>query len=189
MAKVCTRCLKTYASDFDSPQEYAHPTIVATRNLLLKMKTEENLDVDFFIDIHSHSNATSGFMYMNHMNDRDSELLFPKLLDYKAKEFSFSDSRCCKDPTKLGTGRRALGEMLQIAKHCYTLEVSFYSYTDAGSKSVPFTEENYSMCPPLSYIELVELGRNMAITFLDYYTIQQQQTANGSLRKILRQTQ
>lgn len=143
-----------------NPLEYVHPTIVATRNLLLQLK--EKVDVDFFIDIHSHSNATSGFMYMNHMNN-DTQFLFPKLLDYKAKEFSFADSRCCKDPSKLGTGRRALGEMLQVAKHCYTLEVSFYGYTDLTSsmKCIPFTEENY-----------MDLGKNLGITFLDYYTTQ-----------------
>jgi len=138
---------------------------------------EMNMDVDFFIDIHAHSNASSGFMYVNHMVDKDSQLLFPRLLDYKAKEFSFSDSRCCKDPSKLGTGRRALGEMLQLAKHCYTLEVSFFSYTDSSSsKPVPFTEENY-----------MELGKSMAMTFQDYYSIQCQGVSNVSLRKLLKQ--
>lgn len=98
------------------------------------------------------------FMYVNFLDEKQKEqqLVFPRLLDNRTKFFSFMDTRCCKNPYKLGTGRRfesyitsyifnrAIGELLGIAKHCYTLEVSFFSYTDMSSKnSYPFTEYTY----------------------------------------------
>ena len=42
--------------------------------------------------------------------------------------FSLSSSRVCCDPTKTGTGRRALPEIVGEDTHCYTLEVSFFCY-------------------------------------------------------------
>ncbi|KAH9492250.1 Cytosolic carboxypeptidase 6, partial [Bulinus truncatus] len=45
--------------------------------------------------------------------------------------------------------------------HCYTLEVSFFSYqTNTTGQSMPYTEEAY-----------MKLGRNVARTFLDYYKL------------------
>ncbi|CAG5127859.1 unnamed protein product, partial [Candidula unifasciata] len=45
--------------------------------------------------------------------------------------------------------------------HCYTLEVSFFSYqTNTTGQSMPYTEEAY-----------MKLGRNLARTFLDYYKL------------------
>ena len=146
-----------------SPERWAHPTIVATRGLLLRLKEDPDVDLDFFIDMHSHSAASNGFMFVNQMDDpqkKEDQLLYPRLLDMKAKEFSFSDTRYCKDASKLGTGRRALGEMLQVAPHCYTLEVSFFSFTQDMTKHVPFTQENY-----------LSLGVNVALTFIDYYKL------------------
>lgn len=145
-----------------NPEAWAHPTINATRSLLLELKNSSDAFLDFFIDMHSHSAATNGFMFVNQVGDdkKDDQLLYPKLLDIKAKEFSFSDTRYCKDASKLGTGRRALGEMLQVAPHCYTLEVSFFSFTQDMSKNVPFTQESY-----------LNLGVNVALTFIDYYRL------------------
>jgi hypothetical protein len=142
-----------------NPEQWCHPTIWATRQLLLNLKSDPSINLDFFIDMHSHSSATNGFMYVNHMMD-DHQLVYPRLLDAVAKEFSFSDTRVCRDMNKIGTGRRALGEMLQVAKHCYTLEVSFYCFTQDLSKHVPFTQENY-----------VNMGKNVAMTFIEYYKL------------------
>lgn len=147
-----------------NPESWAHPTIDATRKLLLKLKNGNEGFLDFFIDMHSHSAATNGFMFVNQLGDdkKEDQLLYPKLLDMKAKEFSFSDTRYCRDPSKLGTGRRVLGELLQVAPHCYTLEVSFFSFTQDMSKHVPFTQENY-----------LGLGVSVALTFIDYYKLNQ----------------
>lgn len=146
-----------------NPDNWAHPETVATRDCLLRLKNDPDVDFDMFIDIHSHSTAHSSFMFVNHAENyvqREKALLYPRLLDSRAKEFSFNDTKCCRNPSKLGTGRRALGELLQVARHCYTLEVSFYSYVDTNSKLVPFTESNY-----------LELGKKMCLTFLDYYDL------------------
>ncbi|KAL0486883.1 cytosolic carboxypeptidase [Acrasis kona] len=143
------------------PEKWAHPTIWHTRDLLLKLKRETSLD--FFIDMHAHSSASNAFMYVNHNDDiaqKDDQLAYPKLLDCKEKGFSYNDTRVCRDGSKIGTGRRALGEILQVAKHCYTLEVSFYSFTQDSSKQVPFSQENY-----------LEMGKNVASTFIDYYKL------------------
>ncbi|KAL5016288.1 hypothetical protein ScPMuIL_005877, partial [Solemya velum] len=54
-----------------------------------------------------------------------------------------------------------LGGCLDENSHCYTLEVSFFSYqTNTCSTSMPYTEEGY-----------MKLGRNLARTFLDYYKL------------------
>ena len=65
--------------------------------------------MDFFIDIHAHSSAMNCFMYLNSVIDdskKDQQLVYPKLLDAKTKVFSFMDTKTCRNPYKLGTGRR-----------------------------------------------------------------------------------
>lgn len=42
--------------------------------------------------------------------------------------------------------------------HCYTLEVSFYASTDMHGRNHPLTCDDYR-----------ELGKNLAMSFLDYY--------------------
>jgi hypothetical protein len=56
------------------------------------------------------------------------ELLFLRLFSTNCKMFSLSSSRVCCDPTKTGTGRRSLPEIVEEHTHCYTLEVSFFCY-------------------------------------------------------------
>ncbi len=148
-----------------NPASWAHPEIALTRECLLKMSETE--EIDFYIDLHSHSTATSSFMFVNLVDSsstREETLILPKLLDMRAKEFQFADTKCCKDPLKLGTGRRTIGELLKIAKHCYTLEMSFYSYLDPSdaTKLVPLNEFNY-----------LELGKNLGLSFLEFYRITQ----------------
>ena len=149
-----------------SPQEWSQPTIYHVRKYLLELRNDPNYQIDFFMDLHSHSAANNGFMYVNYGNKPNSstmdsdQLRFPKLLDYRAKEFSMSDTKRCKDPSKLGASRRVLGEVLNVAKYCYTLEVSFFSYKSSAesTKMSPFTMENYC-----------NLGKNMCMALADFY--------------------
>ncbi|KAL8600695.1 hypothetical protein ACOMHN_057285 [Nucella lapillus] len=61
---------------------------------------------------------------------------------------------------EIWNGVRTLGGCLDES-HCYTLEVSFYSYTASTTgQATPYTEEAY-----------MKLGRNLARTFLDYYKL------------------
>ena len=145
------------------PSSWAHPTIVATKQLLLGMNEDPNISLDFYIDLHAHSTMMNGFMYGNIYEDEDRyerQAVFPKLLCLNAEDFSLSSTSFNRDSVKAGTGRRALGSSLSPQTNCYTLEVSFFSYTSGLMGTMPYTEEGY-----------FKLGRNVARTFLDYYRL------------------
>eukprot|EP00903_Cladosiphon_okamuranus_P010151 g9612.t1 len=69
--------------------------------------------------------------------------VFPRMLERNAPDFSFSRSRFDADPSKEGTGRRALGQLLAPDVLCYTLEVSFYASMREGVGLVPYTRTGY----------------------------------------------
>eukprot|EP00794_Sanderia_malayensis_P004624 gene4624-5231_t len=145
------------------PSSWAHPTIVATKKLLLSMDEDPNISLDFYIDMHAHSTMMNGFMYGNVYDDEtrhQKQAVFPKLLCFNAEDFSLSSTSYNRDTVKAGTGRRALGSCLSSQTNCYTLEVSFFSYTSGLMGALPYTEESY-----------FKLGRNVARTFLDYYRL------------------
>ncbi|CAH1774105.1 unnamed protein product, partial [Owenia fusiformis] len=146
------------------PSPWAHPTLYACKNLMMELDRSQKDDLDFYIDIHAHSTLMNGFMYGNTYEDMDRferQAVFPKLLCGNAEDFSMSNTSFNKDAVKAGTGRRTLGGILDENCHCYTLEVSFFSYmTNSSSNALPYTEEAY-----------MKLGRNLARTFLDYYKL------------------
>lgn len=148
---------------WSEPSPWAHPTILATKNLLLQLDNDPLTDLDFYIDLHAHSTLMNGFMYGN-VYDDDQRLeqhsIFPKLLCANADDFSYGSTSFNRDSIKAGTGRRALCASLAEKANCYTLEVSFFSYISGFSGHVPYTEEGY-----------LKLGRNVARTFLDYYKL------------------
>jgi len=144
---------------------WAHTPIYYTKREIIRLRRDPSVELDFYIDTHAHSTMMNGFMYGNTHDDsafHEKELLYPKLLDMNAKDFSFSATQLNRDPNKAGTSRRTLGEQLKGAVHCYTLEVSFFCSTVAGSKlkAEPYTQESY-----------MELGRNVILTFLDFYRL------------------
>lgn len=151
---------------WQEPSPWAHPTLYATKNLLMEYDRDEKLIVDFFIDLHAHSTLMNGFMYGNTYDDMDRyerQSVFPKLLCANAEDFSLANTNFNRDAVKAGTGRRTLGGCLDESSHCYTLEVSFYSYqTSSTGQAMPYTEEGY-----------MKLGRNLARTFIDYYKLAQ----------------
>ena len=146
------------------PSEWAHPSIVATKSVIMALDNNEELDLDFFIDIHAHSTLTNGFMYGNIYENEERferQMVYPRLLYANAEDFSMSNTSFNRDAMKAGTGRRFLGSTLNPRAHCYTLEVSFSGYTSAVRRTqLPYTEEAY-----------FKLGRNVARTFLDYYKL------------------
>ena len=145
------------------PSTWAHPTIVATKKLLISMDQDPNISLDFYVDLHAHSTMMNGFMYGNIYEDEDRyerQAVFPKLLCFNAEDFSLSSTSFNRDSVKAGTGRRALGSCLSSQTNCYTLEVSFFSYTSGIMGNLPYTQEGY-----------LKLGRNVARTFLDYYRL------------------
>ncbi|KAH8863934.1 Cytosolic carboxypeptidase 6 [Schistosoma japonicum] len=148
---------------WQSPSIWAHPTIYATKQLLMKLDNDEHVDVNFFIDIHAHSTLMNGFIYGNIYEDEkraERQATFPSLLSQFAEDFSLPQTNFNKDTLKAGTGRRTLGGILDDHTICYTLEVSFYSYTNMlTNETIPYTEEKYA-----------RLGRNLARTFYEYYS-------------------
>ncbi|KAH3695502.1 hypothetical protein DPMN_082962 [Dreissena polymorpha] len=105
----------------------------------------------------------NGFMYGNTYDDMERyerQSVFPKLLCGNAEDFSLANTNFNRDAVKAGTGRRTLGGCLDENSHCYTLEVSFFSYQSTTGQAMPYTEEGY-----------MKLGRNLARTFVDYYKL------------------
>ena len=147
------------------PSEWCHPGIIGAKKKILEYYKSSNKrnELDLFLDIHAHSNASNSFMYCNSTENRalaERESLFPRLLDSNSSDFSFQQTKSDSDPNKEGTGRRALGQMLSPGVRCYTLEVSFYASTNSACKLVPYTQQSY-----------MELGRNVALTFMDLYKL------------------
>lgn len=150
---------------WQEPSQWAHPTIYATKQLLMKLNQNTAVDVNFFIDIHAHSTLMNGFMYGNVFEDEERaerQAVFPNLMSRFAEDFSLPQTNFNRDAVKAGTGRRTLGGILDDRTLCYTLEVSFFSYTNAVTNEMMlYTEEKYA-----------RLGRNLARTFHEYYSAQ-----------------
>eukprot|EP01065_Artemidia_motanka_P025184 TRINITY_DN300_c2_g2_i2.p1 TRINITY_DN300_c2_g2~~TRINITY_DN300_c2_g2_i2.p1 ORF type:complete len:439 (+),score=107.14 TRINITY_DN300_c2_g2_i2:124-1440(+) len=146
-----------------NPNEWAHAPIKGAREAILHLNSSADTQLDFFIDVHAHSTCTNAFMFVNSNDDERKDqaaMLYPRLLAGADRSFSAQASRFCREPSKLGTGRRALGEFLRVAPHCYTLEVSMFCMVDGKQRITPYTEESY-----------LELGRNIACTFCDFYRL------------------
>ncbi|TGZ50862.1 hypothetical protein CRM22_010768 [Opisthorchis felineus] len=150
---------------WQNPSQWAHPEIFATKELLMQLDQSTTMDINFFIDIHAHSTLLNGFMYGNVFEDEERagrQAVFPNLLSQFAEDFSLPQTNFNCDAVKAGTGRRTLGGILDNHTMCYTLEVSFFSYTNVlTGEMVPYTEEKYA-----------RLGRNLARTFHEYYAKQ-----------------
>ncbi|XP_063962696.1 cytosolic carboxypeptidase 6-like [Lytechinus pictus] len=146
------------------PSPWAHPTLHATKQLLVDMNANPNIEVDFYVDIHAHSTLMNGFMYGNVYDDPvryEKQAIFPKLMCSNADDFSMMNTSFNRDSVKAGTGRRFLGGILDENSLCYTLEVSFFCYTPSSSSTVvPYDDDSY-----------MKLGRNLVKTFLDYYKL------------------
>jgi hypothetical protein len=89
----------------------------------------------------------------------EHESRFPRLLGARSRTFSFLQTRFNSDPSKEGTARRELGCLLGFPTHVYTLETSNYATRSPGE----------SACAALTPARYMELGRDLALTFLDYY--------------------
>ena len=149
---------------WNEPTPWAHPSICASKDVIMAFDANSNVDLDFFIDIHAHSTLNNCFMYGNVYDNEERferQMAFPRLLFGNADDFSMSSTSFNRDALKAGTGRRFLGSALNPRALCYTLEVSFASYITAfGQVTTPYTEEAYH-----------RLGRNVAKTFLDFYKL------------------
>ncbi|KAH9496584.1 Cytosolic carboxypeptidase 6 [Bulinus truncatus] len=95
---------------WQEPSPWAHPTLYATKNLLMELDRNEKHDMDFYIDLHAHSTLMNGFMYGNIYDDverYERQSVFPKLLCGNAEDFSLTNTNFNRDAVKAGTGRRS----------------------------------------------------------------------------------
>ncbi|CAK8689718.1 unnamed protein product [Clavelina lepadiformis] len=149
---------------WQDPSPWAHPTLHASKQYLMNLHSNMNMDIDFYIDVHAHSTLSNCFMYGNIYDDEDRfqrQAVFPRLMCSNAEDFSFANTAFNRDVVKAGTGRRFLGGILDESSYCYTLEVSFYNFFNGLSPNpIPYTEETY-----------MRVGRNLAKTFMDYYKL------------------
>uniref|UniRef100_A0A7S4NYK6 Peptidase M14 domain-containing protein n=2 Tax=Guillardia theta TaxID=55529 RepID=A0A7S4NYK6_GUITH len=150
-----------------NPAEWLVPENYHVKSLIKELADDPWISLDFVIDMHAHSTSMNAFCFVNLVADdsRDisrmqDELTFLRLMSINCKMFSLNSSRICCDPSKLGTGRRELPQVVQDHTHCYTLEASFFCYQNVGCRPTPFTQQT-----------LIEVGRDAGITFLDYYRL------------------
>uniref|UniRef100_A0A7E4VZK9 Peptidase_M14 domain-containing protein n=1 Tax=Panagrellus redivivus TaxID=6233 RepID=A0A7E4VZK9_PANRE len=135
---------------WQDPSSWGTPTIFATKNLLVQYNNNPHIEIVMHIDLHAHSNRTNFFLYGNLPSSKDSkqceqQLIIPYILAEITDDYSLLATQFNTDAEKAGTSRRAMGALLDVNTHCYTLEVSFFSYKpkdDVAAKSVPYLAEN-----------------------------------------------
>ncbi|CAD5216263.1 unnamed protein product [Bursaphelenchus xylophilus] len=150
------------------PSVWAHPTIAATKALLLHYNTNSRSEVVLCLDLHAHSQRTNSFLYGNlaSMSPRkcDQQLLLPYALSELTDDYSLRYTQFNTDVEKAGTNRRTMGELLDDNCLCYTMEVSFFSYKPKDNQeeqAVPYLKSGYEL-----------LGRNLGIALLRYHDLQ-----------------
>ncbi|CAD5212064.1 unnamed protein product [Bursaphelenchus okinawaensis] len=147
------------------PSVWAHPTIAATKALLLHYNTSSRSEVVMCLDLHAHSQRTNSFLYgnMNTISPRkcNQQLLLPYALAELTEDYSLQYTQFNTDAEKAGTNRRTMGELLDDSCMCYTMEVSFFSYKQKDNpdeQATPYLKSGYEL-----------LGQNLGIALHKYY--------------------
>mmetsp|Transcript_42855 Transcript_42855/g.67181 ORF Transcript_42855/g.67181 Transcript_42855/m.67181 type:complete len:175 (+) Transcript_42855:161-685(+) len=160
----CALCGMDLNRQWGEPSAWLQTENYHIKKLLKELGDDPALSLDFVLDLHAHSTSMNAFCFVNLLeNDwglMQKELSLLRMLDNNCKMFSLASSRVCCDPSKHGTGRRAIPEVVEEHTHCYTLEVSFFCYTTPGARPTPFTQQSF-----------LEVGKQTGITFLDYYKL------------------
>ena len=96
---------------WEAPGPSTEPTLHAAKALLLKYEADPAASLDFYVDVHAHSNARSGFFLCNPPRQRDCAsferaALLPRLMDARLRDFSLAACRFDADPLKMGSARR-----------------------------------------------------------------------------------
>ena len=136
------------------------PTIHAMRLAAQKYTRHPLLSLDMIIDMHAHSTCMNGFIFANmpaDPKDMDKVSAFPKTLGTYAKDFSHAACKFDTDPSKAGTGRRALSELLP-GVHCYTLEVSMFCAAQGAVRGEAYVPSSYT-----------EMGQAIGLALHEHY--------------------
>jgi len=148
---------------WESPSEWCHPENYHIKQMLHTLTQDAGISLDFVIDMHAHSTSMNAFCFVNLEEDlakMQRELGFLRILDANSRMFSLNNTRICCDPSKFGTGRRALPDVVGERTHCYTLEVSFFCFQTPGSRPTPFTQAGF-----------MEMGKALAVSFGEFYKV------------------
>lgn len=120
-----------------NPEPTNHPTIWAVKKFMVQRAHKYN-DLFLYCDFHAHASKKSGFMFGNHLQDREKQadnILFAKLvamncLNFDMTECNFSDRimavRDRNGQSREGSSRVAL-HMATGLTYCYTLEFNYHS--------------------------------------------------------------
>ncbi|GJQ68556.1 hypothetical protein Trydic_g14409 [Trypoxylus dichotomus] len=152
--------------------QWVHPTLRAVLDIIIaidkskmvNIAVDKNKDfqLDYVVDIHSHSSLTGCFIYGNTYEDvyrYERHTVFPKILATVSDDYVANNTMFNADINKIGTARRYLCTILSNQVNCYTFEVSLFGYQLSGNQVViPYTEDSYMRC-----------GRNLLRAFLEYY--------------------
>ena len=131
-----------------NPDEFFHPEIFHTKNLLKRLSDDEKRKIWIYCDIHGHSKKKNSFFYGCNTAANGGFLswtivrLFPRIFAQKTHMFNFRDCRFKVEPYKVGTGRVVAWKQFSIT-HSFTLENSFYGYDFGEDESREFSEEDY----------------------------------------------
>lgn len=117
-----------------NPSADLHPTILATKNAILSMKTTR--PISLYCDIHGHSRKRSMFLYgcrpfePSCRTEAARLRLFPHLLEKTSSSerggfYSLPDCTFSVSGSKKGTGRVVVWKEAEVL-HSFTLEASFY---------------------------------------------------------------
>ena len=169
---------------YKAPSREEHPTIFATKRVILEAHKERSLM--FYVDLHGHATKRGCFMYGNSLDfERQiSNCLFPKLISLNSAFFEMNACNFTErnmytkgksdNLSKDGSGRVAIFKETNLT-HCYTLECNYNSgkkvnkistaFGDSGRASPPLDVED----SPIRYsIEhFADVGKALAISVLD----------------------
>ncbi|XP_046683364.1 cytosolic carboxypeptidase 6-like [Homalodisca vitripennis] len=143
---------------------WIHPTLHAAFTFISNLDQDKNMELDFVMDIHSHSSLQGVFVYGNTYDDvyrYERHIVFPKLLAQNTDGFEQANTMYNRDLNKANSSRRVFCEVLKDSVNCYSIIVSCYGYRHPSAPGIHYyTEESYC-----------RLGRNIVRTCLDYYRI------------------
>ena len=138
------------------------PTVHAMRECAQQYMLHPAAKLEMILDMHAHSVCMNGFMFANlpdNPKDIDAVAAFPRVLGQHAKDFAAAGCKFDTDPSKAGTGRRALSELLP-GVHCYTMEVSMYCSANGNVKGDPYQPSSYT-----------EMGHAVGLSLHEHYCV------------------
>ncbi|XP_077295000.1 cytosolic carboxypeptidase 6-like isoform X2 [Arctopsyche grandis] len=143
--------------------QWAHPTMKAVHDTIKNIEAKrEHYQLDFVIDMHSHSSLKGCFMYGNTYDDvyrYERHIVFPKVFATKTEGCCPENSLFNADTLKLGTARRFLCTSLGKNTNSFTLQVSMGGYHLPNIPHyIHYNEEAY-----------LRLGRNLGKSLFEYY--------------------